>query len=57
MDEIVDCLVNLLRREIGRRRAGRCVQLVVLERHLLLVVSPSEQLAGVGNLGNVGVVR
>ena len=56
-DEIVDHLVNLLGREVGRGGAGECVKLVVLERRLLLVASPSKQLAGAGNLGNVGRVR
>ena len=52
-DEVVDCLVNLLGREVRRRGTGECVKLVVLERRLLLVASPSKQLAGAGNGGNV----
>ena len=56
-DEIVDCLVNLLGREVGRRGTGECVKLVILERRLLLVASPSKQLAGAGNLGNIGRVK
>ena len=57
VNEVIDCLVNLLGREVGRRGAGESVQLVVLERCLLLVASPSNQLVGAGNLGNVGGVR
>ena len=56
-DEVVDRLVNLLGREVGGRGAGKCVELVVLERRLLLVASPSKQLAGAGNLGNVRRVK
>ena len=51
--EVVDHLVDLLRGEVGRRRAGESVKLVVLERTLLLVTPPSEELAGTGNGGNV----
>ena len=53
-DEVVNRLVNLLGREVGRGGTGECVKLVVLERRLFLVASPSKQLAGVGNFGNVG---
>ena len=56
-DEVVNRLVNLLGREVGRGGMGECVKLVVLERRLLLVASPSKQLAGAGNLGNVGRVK
>ena len=52
-DEVVDHLVDLLRREVGRRGMGKGVKLVVLERTLLLVTPPSEELVGVGNGGNV----
>ena len=53
-DEVVDCLVDLLWGEVGRRGAGKGVKLVVSERTLLLVTPPSEELAGVGNGGNIG---
>ena len=52
--EVVDHLVDLLRREIGGRRTGKGVKLVEAERTLLLVTPPSEELVGVGNGGNVG---
>ena len=53
-DEVVDRLVDLLRREVGGRRTGEGVELVKSERTLLLVTPPSKQLAGAGNGGNVG---
>ena len=56
-DEVVNRLVNLLGGEVGRGGARECVKLIVLERRLLLVASPSKQLAGAGNLGNVGRVK
>ena len=56
-DEVVDRLVDLLGREIGRQGTGKGVELVKSERTLLLVTPPSEQLAGAGNLGNVREVR
>ena len=56
-DEVVNRLVNLLGREVGRGGTGEGVKLVVLERRLLLVASPSKQLVGAGNLGNVGRVK
>ena len=52
--EVVNRLVNLLRREVGGRRAGKGVKLVVSERTLLLVTPPSEELVEAGNGGNVG---
>ena len=55
-DEVVDHLVDPLGREVRGRRVGKCIKLVVLECRLLLVASPSKQLAGAGNLGNVGRV-
>ena len=51
VDEIVNYLVDLLRREVGRWRAGKGVKLVVSERTLLSVTPPSEELVGVGNGG------
>ena len=56
-DEIINRLVNLLGREVGRGGTGKCVELIVLERRLLLVASPSKQLARAGNFGNVGRVK
>ena len=56
-DEVVDRLVDLLGREVGRRGAGEGVELVKSEHTLLLVTPPGKQLAGAGNLGNVGEVR
>ena len=56
-DEVVDRLVDLLGREVGGRGTGEGVELVELERTLLLVTPPSKQLAGAGNLGNVGEVK
>ena len=55
--EVVDCLVDLLGGEIRRWGAGKGVKLIVSERTLLLVMPPSKQLAGAGNLGNVGEVK
>ena len=54
MDEVVNRLVNLLGREVGGQRMGESVKLVEVERTLLLVTPPSEELAGAGNGGNVG---
>ena len=56
-DEVVDRLVDLLGREVGRRGTGEGVELVKSERTLLLVTPPSKQLVGAGNLGNVGEVK
>ena len=53
-DEVVYGLVDFFGREVGRGGMGECVELIVLERRLLLVASPSKQLAGAGNFGNVG---
>ena len=52
-DEIVNRLVNLLGREVGRGGTGEGVKLVVLERRLLLVASPSEELAQASYGGNI----
>ena len=57
VDEVINCLVDLLGREVRRGRVGESIKLVVLEHHLLLVASPSKQLAGAGNFGNIGVIR
>ena len=44
-DEVVYCLVDLFGRGIGGRGAAKSVKLVELECRLLLVASPSEELA------------
>ena len=44
-DEVVYCLVDLLGRGVGGRGATKSVKLVELECRLLLVASPSEELA------------
>ena len=51
--EIVDCLVDLFRREVGRWGTGKGIKLIVSEHTLLLVMPLSEELAGAGNGGNV----
>ena len=53
-DEIVYRLVDLVGRRVGRRGAREGVKLVELECRLLSVASPSVELAGAGNGGNVG---
>ena len=53
-DEVVDRLVDLLRREVGGWRTGEGVELVKSECTLLLVTPSSKQLVGAGNGGNVG---
>ena len=57
LDEVIYCFVDFLRRGVGGRGAAKGVKLVDSERTLLLVTPPSKQLAGAGNLGNVGEVR
>ena len=54
-DEIVYHLVDFVRRGIRRRGAREGIKLVKLECRLLSVASPSVELAGAGNGGNVGV--
>ena len=54
VNEVVNSLVNLFGREVGRRGARESVELVVLECCLLLVAFPSKKLVGAGNLGNIG---
>ena len=56
-DEVVYSLVDLFGREVGRGGAREGVELVKLECTLLLVASPSEELARAGNFGNIGEVR
>ena len=56
-DEIVYRLVDLVGRRVGRRGAREGVKLVELECRLLSVVSPSVELVGAGNGGNVREVR
>ena len=55
-DEIVYRLVDLVGRRVGRGRTREGVKLVKLECRLLSVASPSMELAGAGNGGNVGEV-
>ena len=55
-DKVVYGLVDLFGRKVGRRGAREGVELVELERTLLLVTSPSEELARAGNGCNVGEV-
>ena len=56
-DEIVYCLVDLFRRGVGGRGAAKSVELVKLECRLLLVASPSKELARASYGGSVGEVR
>ena len=56
-DKIVYRLVDLVGGRVGRGRAREGVKLVKLECCLLSVASPSVELAGAGNGGNVGEVR
>ena len=44
-NEVVYCLVDLFRRGIGRGGAAKSVELVELEGRLLLMASPSKELA------------
>ena len=53
-DEVVYCLVDFLGRGIGGRGAAKSIKLVELECRLLLVVSPSKELARASYGGNVG---
>ena len=56
-DEIVYRLVDLVGGRVRRRGAREGVKLIKLECRLLSVASPSVELAGAGNGGNVGEVR
>ena len=56
-DEVIYCLVDFLGRGVGGRGAAKSVKLVELECCLLLVVSPSKELARASYGGNVGEVR
>ena len=56
-DEVVYCFVDLLGRGVGGRGAAKSVELVKLECRLLLVVSPSKELARASYGGNVGEVK
>ena len=55
--EVVYRLVDLVGGRVGRRGTREGVKLVKLECRLLSVASPSMELAGAGNGGNVGEVR
>ena len=57
LDEVVYCLVDFLRRGVGKRGAAKSVKLVELECCLLLVASPSKELVRASYGGNVGEVR
>ena len=56
-DEVVYRLVDFVGGRIGRGRTREGVKLVKLECRLLSVASPSVELAGAGNGGNVREVR
>ena len=56
-DEVVYCLVDFLGRGVGGRGVAKGVKLVELECHLLLVASPSKELARASYGGNVGEVK
>ena len=56
-DEVVYRLVDLVRGRIRGRGTREGVKLVKLECRLLSVASPSVELAGAGNGGNVREVR
>ena len=56
-DEVIYCLVDFLGRGVGGRGAAKSVKLVELECRLLLVASPSEELARASYGGNVGKVK
>ena len=52
-DEVVDCLIDLLWREVRGRGVREGIKLVVSKHTLLLVMPLSKELAGVGNGGSV----
>ena len=56
-DEVVYCFVDFFGRGVGRRGAAKSVELVELECRLLLVASPSKELARASYGGNVGEVK
>ena len=56
-DEVVYRLVDFVGGRVGRGRTREGVKLIELECRLLSVASPSVELAGAGNLGNVGRVK
>ena len=56
-NEVIYCLIDLLRRGVGGRGVAKSVELVELECRLLLVASPSEELVRASYGGNVGEVR
>ena len=56
-DEVVYRLVDFVGRGIRGRGAREGVKLIKLKSRLLSVASPSVELAGAGNGGNVGEVR
>ena len=56
-NEVVYCLVDFLGRGVGGRGAAKSVKLVELECCLLLVASPSKELARASYGGNIGEVK
>ena len=56
-NEVVYCFVDFLGRGVGGRGAAKSIKLVELECRLLLVASPSKELARASYGGNVGEVR
>ena len=56
-DKIVYRLVDFVGRRVGRGGTREGVKLIKLECRLLSVASPSVELAGAGNGGNVRRVR
>ena len=56
-DEVVYCLVDFPGRGVGGRGAAKSIKLVELECRLLLVASPSKELARASYGGNVGEVK
>ena len=55
--EVIYCFVDFLGRGVGGRGAAKSIELVELECRLLLVASPSEELARASYGGNVGEVK
>ena len=53
VNEVVYGFVDLFRGEVGRGGARESIKLVISERTLLLVMPPSEEVAGAGNVGNI----
>ena len=56
-DEVIYCLVDFLGRGVGGGGVAKSVKLVELECRLLLVASPSKELARASYGGNIGEVK